>query len=251
MKSPFRLLAGVAALLLLFCGSLRSAEQSPIKPRQFRLISMVGTYENIYYQAQAGKPPVSLRLTRAPSAPLQVPAGSTLQFFREIPPPPDAPPGTPPIRQILLKTAVPQSEDDFIVVARPLVPEDKQTSFDATVLPFPKEYVAGTCLVANLSPFPEAAISLKNEVHHIKQGERKFLPLENGHNLIKIAVQVSKSGRWELAGDDAWRLWPGQRGLILVFPYIRDPDFPPPINPPPAGVHVSFEHLRSATPPQS
>lgn len=219
-----------------------AAADNTKRPRTFRVMSMVSTYDDMFYQVNSQER-IDVRLGSAPSSPLPVPSGSRLRFLREIPPPPDAPPNTPPTRQTLFDAPIPDTNEDFYVIARPLVPEDKKTVFEATVVPFPEDFTAGKCLIANLSPFSEAAISIKDRVHKVSKGQKQFIQLDVGHSPIKVAVFVGPA--WGLAAEDAWRLWPNQRGLILIFPYIKDPDYPPLVNPPPAVAYIAFEHMRA------
>jgi len=211
-------------------------------PRTFRILSIVGSYEALFYQTTADK--VSLQaitVTRSLSQPLPAPKGAKLEIFRWVPPPPDAPPGTPPTRQVALTAMLDLNAPESIVVATPLTPANEQTLFTPKVIALTEDDKARTCLVANLTDFPSAAVSLKETVHTLEPGAVKRVTFEKGHNLLKVAVQIRQNNAWALAGDDAWRLNDLYRGYILILPYMEDPDFPPPLDPPPALVRINFE----------
>lgn len=236
----FRLFQTSVTSLLLITGSL-FGEQPGVadKPqRTFRLISIVGSYEGLFYKSNhtANAQPIVIGPFLSPVLP--VPGNSQVEIYRLIPPPSDAP-GAPPTQQVVLKANLPADGFENIIVARPLIPKSKTTLFEPQVIPVPKDYQAGTCLLVNFSPFENVAYAIKEKIYTLGTGEIQLVPINQGITSLKIAVNAGNN--WALAGGDAWRISPKHRGYVLVFPYIEDPDAAPLPLPPPAWARVNFE----------
>jgi len=241
MNTPHSRLFFIITLSLLFWGNLEAQTPEPNPPaRTFRIISVVGNYEGLQYETTSAKTSARpIAVSRSLSSPQPAPTGTKLELFRMLPPPPDAPPGTPPTRQVVLTATLDTKAPESIVVALPLIPADKLTAFKAHTIPLSENYRAGTCLIANLSGFPQLAVSMKENVSTVKNGAVNMTTFDKGHNSIKIALQ--NGDKWTVAGNDAWRLHESYRGYILTLPYMEDPDFPPPNNPPPVLIRINFE----------
>lgn len=231
ISRPHVLASVLCALLTVAATVVLRAQPGPADPipRTFRIMSYVGSYEELFYQTSAAKSSIRpITISRTFSPPLPAPTGTTLEVFRWIPPPPNSPPGTQPTRQVALTATLDPNAPESLVIGRPLTPENKKTNFQAQAIPLGDDYHAGTCLLANLSGFPSAAISLRDSVHTLKDGATELAAFGKGHTLIKVAVTVQHGGGWALAGDDAWRLNAMYRGYIIVLPYMDDPDYPRP-----------------------
>lgn len=212
--------------------------------RTFRVMSIVGRYEGLFYSAGSPGNPSSIVIGPFLSPHLPIPADSQLEVFRLLPPPPDAPAGTGPARRVVFKTKLPSVGQECIVVVRPLVPKDQDTLFDARVIVVPDTFHAGNCLLVNFSSYPEVAYSVKEQIYTLAPGDVRLVPVGEGITSLKVAVKSGQS--WALAGSDSWRVSAKHRGYALVFPYIEDPDSPPIPLPPPAWARVNFEN-----PPQA
>ncbi len=209
------------------------------KPKPtFRIVSVVGSYGELHYRINAKEPDRIITVNRALSAPLPAPSG-LLEIYRLVPPPADSPVDTPPTRQVVIKADLNSNIPESIVVVLPLTPTDQKTLFETRVISPDRDFEAGTCLIANFSSFDQAAVSIKKDIHTVGMGKIDIVNFTDGHNLIKAAVE--KGGKWAVACDDAWRLSSQYRGYILIFPYIPDPDYPPPPIAPPVIVRINFE----------
>ncbi|MBC2602950.1 hypothetical protein [Puniceicoccus vermicola] len=207
-------------------------------------MSIVGSYTGLYYQTGSDTSSVrSIRVGRGLSRPLAIPPNGELVLFRKIPPPPDAPEGTPPIRVPVLSAELEGDSPGYIVVARPLEPKEADTRFSSVVVPLPDDFGAGTCLIANLSSFPNVAASFHDDIYKIAAGTTQLVSIRSGHNMVRTAVRVSDD--WKLAGSDTWRLNETLRGYFLILPYMEDPDYPPPLDPPPVLTRIHFQKAPS------
>ena len=222
---------GLHLFFLVACGLVLAFDlpaQTPAAdrpPPTFRIVSVVGDYGELHYRVSAKEPDRVINSNRALSGSLPMPTGSQLEIYRLIPPPPDSPPGTPPTKQVAIKANLNPSIPESIVVVLPITPEDPGTLFNTLGIVAPPEFRAGTCLIANFTSYPQAAVLLKDKVHTLDAGKTDLFAFTEGHILVRVAVP--KGDGWAIASDDAWRLPTDYRGYILIFPYVKDPDSPP------------------------
>lgn len=226
---------------------LRAAPPAGVE-RSFRLISQVGSRLDLKYEVSRTLPPVSISLSQAVSRAYPAPAGGRLELFREIPPPPDSPPGTKAVRQIILSTRLPDDALRCLLVTLPTgsKPGDPLT---ARVLPDgPDRHPAGTMLVVNLSRF-QTAVKLGDDTQQFAVGEARLLPLAQGKLRVSVQAAVQKDGQWQPAARTARRIVEGVRGFLFISDYLPDPDYPADPEPSPALVRIFTEVAPRPNPP--
>ena len=219
----------LASLLITTCASLNA--QPTAKPATFTLLSAVGTYVGLKYELSP-KNLQTVTLNQSTSGPYTQPKGGNLTLFREIPAPKDAPPNTPPTRDIILSTTLPADSPNCMVIClRPAAnPTAKLTAY---ILKNSPTHVAGTLRIVNLSSFP-SAVSVNKDKYMLAVGETQTVPAGPSTEPVFIYVTLNKNGRWTPPIGSDYRIAKELRGTMLIFDYIQDPDyevisFPPPL----------------------
>ena len=243
----FRLRSFCLFLAFVTCAGpmpLRAQPADKIAPA-FRVISMVGSRNDLKYEVAPDKPLVSVPLAQSVSRLHPAPANGRLELFREIPPPPDAPPGTRPVRQILLTVSLPPETAQTLIVALP-TGRGRGDPLIARVLPDdPRRHRAGTVEAVNLSRF-QTAVALDDTNHILNVSESRILPMGQGRLRVLVQAAVQKNSRWQPAFRAEQRVPAGVRGFLFVSDYIPDPDYEADPLPPPALVRILME---AAPPP--
>lgn len=237
----------ILALSAVLCLALARAQ--PVEqPATFRVISSVGSYGELFYDASIGgkRKPVAITLNQSLSAPLAWPAKSPLEIYRLVPPPPGAPEGSKPTRQIVVSIPLP-AENDPIVVTFP-TSDDRLAPLAAHIVPpTPDTHKAGTVKVINFSKF-NTAVGMDARNDTLKPGGISVFPTGTGRVLFQVAV--GKGNNWASAFRGERRLSPKVRGYVFVFNYVDDPDYGREPTPPPATVKTFFEvSPETITPP--
>ncbi len=209
-------------------------------PPTFRIISASGSYTGLLYDSSVGgkKTAVPIDINQALSAPLARPAGKELEIYRLVPPPPDAPPGTKPTRQVVVTVPMPANPADCIVVTFPTSTNKMDPLIARVVPPAPDSHQAGTVRVVNFSNF-EAAVGMDERSTSFSSGSVDVMKAGTGRVLFQVAV--NKGQGWAKAFRGERRISPQLRGYVFVFNYMVDPDYGPDSMPPPATVKTFFE----------
>ncbi len=231
-----------ASLLALSVASPAAAQGSSVPaPLTFRIISACGSRGDLLYDLKNGsgvKTQVKVTLNQSLSAPYPRPSGDKLVLYREVPPPPDAPAGTPPTRQTIVTAELPSGLPDCIVVTVPRT-TDRLGPLASRVIPgTPETHQAGTVKLINFSEH-ETAVALDERTITLPPGSIQITKFDAGRILVQVAVQ--KAQGWTPAFRGERLSSPAVRGYIFIFNYMEDPDYGPDPTPPPALVNTLFE----------
>jgi len=216
------------ALAALFpsCGFAAPDAAPPSPPaRTFRVISG-GNWHSQPIKYDLNSRPVLIEAERSLSQPFACPAGK-LVLYNEIPAPPDAKPGTLPIKQILASLVLAPDQSRFLVV---LVP-DLAGKISFTVVPDAVEkHPAGTLRILNFSDYP-AAVAINTQQYTVPLGSNDvIIPFASGGTLIQSAIQ--KSGKWIPTYRRERIARPRLHSYGFVFNFISEVDakdtLPPP-----------------------
>lgn len=232
----------VALLTVLF--PVVRAQSSPQSegpsPRMFRILTVTSFVPGVKYDAGAGGKPTPLSISVQPFKAYPVPANNRLVLYREAPPPPDAPPGTPPRKQTVAEAELPARVARVLVVVIP-AGTDPGAGYRLVVIDDdPAEHPAGKLRLINFSKL-EAAVALNRDRHSLAAG--RSLWVESGQGGVLVQVAAQKGGQWQMAFRGE-RLGRGDtRDYGLVFDYVYDPAMDDdPANPPPATVRFFSEN---------
>ena len=180
------LLAGMLAWPL----SAQPSSGGPLIPaRTFRVICG-GNWQAPSIKYDLNSRPVTLEVERALSQPYVCPSGN-LVLYNEIPPPPDATPGTPPRKQVLATLPMASEQTRFLVV---LTPDQTGKISFKIVSDDVEKHPAGTLRILNFSDFA-AAVALNSDQYTVPQDSSNVvMPFASGGTLIQSAIQ--KDGKW-------------------------------------------------------
>ncbi len=238
--APFsrRLFLFVAAVGF-FAASLRA--QLPEPPAAtFRIFSLIGSRTDLKYEPVPGKPPEPLHLFQAVSRAYPVPRNGRLELFREIPPPPDAPPGTPPKREIILTAQFPSDAKQSLVITFP-AGKNARGALTARVLPDdPARHLARTVQVLNLSRFP-TSVAIGADHSDFAVAESRIVPITEGRLRILVQAAIKKDAQWESVYRAERRIGAKLRGFVFICDFMQDPDYDTDPQPPPVLVKSFFE----------
>ena len=226
---------------LIFCliPGLTLIAQQGDSQATFRIISATGSYDGLLYDTGSGskKITVPIILNQALSPPLPSPEGSHLDIYRLIPPPLNAPPGTPPIRQVVISTQLPVKQSDCIVVTFP-VSENRLGPLQARLVPpSPGSHQAGTLRIINFSSY-DAGVAINEHQSTFAAGAIDVVKTGAGRVLLQVAV--NKNGVWDKTFRAERRITPQMRGYVFIFDYRDDPDYGDPLKSPPAATVKTF-----------
>jgi hypothetical protein len=190
------------------------------------------------------KKTVNLTITSRLSRPVPMPVTGALTLYRELPVPPDSPPGTKPIKEVVATLNFEKSWSKAIVV----IAQNPTTSAYQSIIfnDDEKTHPAGTLRLFNLSRM-STALSVNKAVETVPPGKAQLMTYSLGPNTIQIAVQRGSS--WSLAFNKGRIARPNIRAHMFVFDYQPDPEVDDLGMPPPALVRFYTESAPSATPP--
>ena len=201
--------------VFLVCAILPSprATAEPAATRTFRILSLVGSRLDLNYEPSRNQPTVSISLSQAVSSAYAAPADGRLEFFRELPPPPDAPPGTKPTRQVLLATRFPADASRCLIALQPAGP-GRSDPLIARVLPDDAgQHPAGTMRIINLSHF-QTAVKLGDDTYVFAPDENRLAPLAKGKLRVSVQTAVQTGGSWQSVARTARRVEQNVRGFM-------------------------------------
>lgn len=224
-----RLLLFLSVSLAGFLASGLSAQTDNASPspslRTFRVING-GNWQSHPIKYDLNARPVLIEAERALSQPYACPADK-LVLYNEIPPPPDAKPGTLPRKQILATLSLASDQMRFLVV---LVP-DLAGKISFTAVPDAVDkHPAGTLRILNFSDYP-AAVAINTQQYMVPLGSNDvIIPFASGGTLIQSAIQ--KSGKWIPTYRRERIARPRLHSYGFVFNFISEVDakdtLPPP-----------------------
>lgn len=215
-------------LLILSCLAPALHAQTPgnVAPRTFRVITNVGSINELKFDVGPSKT-VTLNIQSQLSAPMFIPDSPSLVLYREVPPPPDSPPNTPPTKQTMATVSIPKAMTKAIVVIAATSPSDySAVVFDDGL----ESHPANTLKVFNLSGMT-AALKIRKDTLSVTPGKTTLCPYPPGPTSIQVAVQ--RGSDWAMAMDLGRISRPNLRAHVFVFNYqfdaaIHDKGAPPP-----------------------
>lgn len=245
MNTPLTWLSRLLVLIslqLLIADPLTSAPPpaSPIDDsHSFRLITVAGSYRDLYYTVSPGATPTPVILNQVLSCAYPRPTSATLELFRQLPPPPDSPPGTPPVRQTVITASLPSGMIAPIVIVPVPDPHTAAARPAAVVADDPKTHQPATLRIFNYSNSRIGVAA--GAIHYtIEPNAEKIIPISEADGRVMFQVAAEKNGRWVGVLKNEHRLSSALRGYLMVFDYVRDPDFPPELTPPPLLANLMF-----------
>ena len=164
-------------------------------PRTFRILTVTSFVPGLKYDTSAGSKPTPLSISAQPFKAYPVPANNRLVLYREVPPPPDAPPGTLPRKQTVAEAELPSRVARVLVV---VIPEgaDREISYRLVVIDDdPAEHPAGKLRVINFSKL-DAAMGLNRDRHTVAAG--RSIMVESGQGGVLVQVAAHKGDRWQM-----------------------------------------------------
>ncbi|MFA6960505.1 MAG: hypothetical protein WC205_07140 [Opitutaceae bacterium] len=235
----------VSLILLLPCGLLHAqTSPAPTAPaaRTFRIFSIVGSFIDYKYELKRGAEPIRLSIGPLPTRAYVAPAGADLIIYREVPPPPDSPPGTKPTRSIIARVELPAAQPRSLVIVAPLA----DGTFATRVLDDdPAQHPAGTLRLVNLSTFP-AAVALDRSTHPVDSGASSVVAYGAGGKLVQLAVQ--KQGAWTVSYSEEHMSRPELHAYGFIFNYAPAPDLQPDPQAAPAIFRLFMDRLPAPRP---
>jgi len=225
IRAPFEALAkkghwAFVILTLFAATTARPAPATPVAPATFRLIAINSSLSDVFYEPAPGKDPVPLTVRKSPTKDYPRPTAPTLEIFRLIPPPPDAPKGTKPTRQIVATAKLGTNESSLVILS-----QSGADSFASLVVPDDaKTHPAGTLRVVNLSKRP-VGVALDDTVTELASKSSKLLKIGAGQKIFKLRFAHNGAGAWDGFWDQSILFYPEVR----TFAFIHDiPGVPEP-----------------------
>lgn len=228
---------------LLMCAMMRSSLDAAEAARTFRIMTVASYVAGLKYEPGAGKKAVALSINAQLFTTYAIPAGNDLVLFKEIPPPPDAPPHTPPTRQIVAEAKLPLVTPRVLVVLMPDGPERfRMVMIDDD----PAAHPAGRVRLINFSNL-KAAVRFNHAQHELAPGDSVLDDWTKGGVLVQVAAM--KNGQWKIAFRKERLIHANTRGYGFIFDYVADPSMDEDSNnPPPATVRFFADYV---PPPKS
>jgi|GEM_PF-802261 len=215
-------------------------------PPTFRIVSSVGSFDGLKYEPFLEEGPVSISLRMGISRKYPLPEKRNLILFREIPPPADSPPGTPPTRQIVLNLDIPAAGTHFLIVTRPRADDFSSGLLEGVVLKDDSlEHGPREMLVMNLSDF-EIGLLIDQEKYLLPPGDSRFTPLPESSSSVVIRVAANSGTEWKLIYQGEKRLSPYHRGYLVLSNFLQQPGEYLDPDPPPVRTQSFFEFAPSA-----
>lgn len=235
MNRFFLLFTGMVFACLPLAAQTTQPTAAPV--RTFRILSVVRSYPDLKLDVGPSRT-IRVDIQRNLSDAYPCPTGATLALYREIPPPPDAPSGTPPKKEVVVQAALPAGLKRAIVIVAP----DAHDKLSAVVLDDdPEKHAQGVLRMINLSHL-QAALMINTENYTLEAGASKLMPYTSGNVLIRMAVQTAGS-QWALAYSKERIARPNVRAYGLIFDYQPDPEVEGDGPPPPALVRFFTERV--------
>jgi hypothetical protein len=196
----------------------------PTQSREFRLLALTSeSITGIFYELKGEKVPV-IAPVGAPSASYAMPAKQTLTFYKEIPAPPTASPGTKPIKQPIADISL-SGTPPLLVLLRPAGPN--------AAVPY-----TGECLTFKRGAQPQnsgqffnrttrkTAVSYGPEQFILEPGESRVVtfdaPKKRGE-VMDFKIGYSKpDGSWVLAENV--QMYKEENGKQLIL-FLENPRF--------------------------
>ncbi len=194
----------------------------------------------ILYLSKEGEVQLSLG-SRRPSQPYPLPQGKTLELYRWLPVPANAPEGTKPEKQILGQIPLGNVSQQLVFVAiskkgRPY--PIRGLAIDDLV----EDHLPGQARLINLSSYG-AAIAMEEEKAKAKsKSADTIIQFAPGMTDIIIAIEVNEGGKWAKAHSRKLRL----NGSIKVYAILYDHP-PTPDDPLPVRASIFSERVRTTT----
>ena len=188
-----------------------------------------GNWQAAPIKYDLNKTPVAIETERSLSLAYACPPEDTLVLYNEIPPPPDAPSGTRPRKQVLATLPLPPDQSKTLVV---MVPDSSgKISFSAVPDDF-KKHPGGTLRILNFSSYPVAVAINDRQYTAPLEAPDVIVPFGSGGTLIQSAIR--KDGKWMPVFRRERIARPRLHTYGFVFNFISEigakDDLPPPTN---------------------
>lgn len=153
------------------------------------------------------------------SRPHPMPTDRILQIYRKVLPPPDAPAGTKPLKQILATTKIPTGFSKAIVLLAPDGEKLRIKAFGDSYRLHPK----GKIRVFNLAPM-EIRLKVGDVAGSFKPGQEGVMPWSgDSSNVVVFQSWVKPDDDWVVVGINELATRPHLRAFMFVgkgIPYI-------------------------------
>lgn len=215
--------------------SLAAQSPAPETARTFRVFSAVGRFSDLKFDNGPGKT-TRIEVVGKPLDEYTVPGKGTLSLYREVPPPPEAPAGSPPRKKVVAQVTIPATQVRTLVV---LIPENDGVFRAYALDDGPARHHAGTIRLINLSRLG-AAVALSDTPYTLPVGAPELIaPFDGGAILIRVAVQ--NHNNWVPAFRMEGVARPTLRSYGFIFDFMDDPGVDHGGMPPPALVRLFTE----------
>lgn len=229
LSHTFKLMAGliVPALAITISLSAQSEPESDSR-RSFRIINISEEEmpEDLKYKVKGDE--IEMFITSGRFSQQYPSPSSTLELYRMIPVPPNAPEGTEPIKQIMAQIPMSAAKEQIVFVA--ISNEGSVLPLKGLAVPSSKEkHPIGHARLINLSSH-KGAIAIDGErLISPPRSIDAIIPFEAGTSDIIIAVDVQERGRWaELTGRKL-RLHTGLKIYVVMHDATPTEEFPLPV----------------------
>ncbi len=242
MRSKLKVLSvSIFAAGLILAGSHVNGQESKSGGGTFRILQ-VGSIDDeslltqgsieeslpdeIKYDSKNGEIDVKVS-SRRPAGPYPLPQSQTLELYRWLPVPPNAPEGTKPQKLILGRISLKNSAHQLVIIA--LGDDGSYPIRGLAINDLDEDHLPGQARLINLSSY-RAAMALEGER---AQGGPKttdtIIQFAPGMTDIIVAIEVREGGRWTMALSRKLRLNSQLRIYTILYDYPPTPESPLPV----------------------
>lgn len=216
----------IPASLLLASGIACAQEPAPEAPaegaRTIRFYSLANDLPEFFYEPKKDEPIGIGGACGALSHPYPMPTKRVLEIYRKVMPPPNAPAGTKPLKEILATAKLPDGFSKVIVL---LFPEGDSKTGTLRIAAFGDSYQLhpkGTVRVFNLAP-SEISLKVGSVTNRFQPGQEAVMPwLGSTPNVVVFQTSVRSGEAWRILGTNELATRPNLRAFM--FAYLAVPD---------------------------
>lgn len=250
-------LLAVCAALISLSGIHLSAQATMPNPEEgtFRLLRVITKIQNfdtndeigdifsndIMYQSKEGEIKLSYG-TRRPSRAYPLPQSKTLELYRWLPIPPNAPEGTKPQKQILSQIPLKHVTKQLVFIT---TPKDQTTMpiSGVSVSDLDEGHLPGQGRLINLSSYTAAMAMEEERVKAEPKSVDTVIHFAPGMTSILVAIEVREGGSWAQSTSNKLRLNDKIKVYALIYDHPPTEEIPLPVR-----THIFTEQVREAAP---
>jgi len=224
MKNPISI---IATSLLFAVGAVFAQEEpgpetSLEDARTIRFYCLADSMPQYFYDVRKNEQTAIGSASGSLSLPHPMPADRVLEVYRVIPPPPEAPVGTKPLKQIMGTSKIPAGFSKAIVL---LLPEGGSKAETLRVAAFGDSYrihPRGMVRVFNLAPW-EISLKVGDSTNRFKPGQEAIVPWsDRTSNVVVFQTCVRSGDAWRILGTNELATRPNLRAFMFAYQGIPD-----------------------------